>query len=142
MFRKQVNESGLSLPFLARPGRAGKACPYGAKSIRRGRRGNDTSPVPVAPGLGHGHLVGVRAQIVRTILKVYDETGIWPIEVATDCLYYETSGPDPEKNNPAPGVLKYDDTETKLGHFKADFIGTMAEFAEKRNMKAPGKGGK
>ena len=99
-------------------------------------------PFLLRPDWAMGIWSGSRAQIVRTSLKVYDETGMWPIEVATDCLYYETSGPDPEKNNPAPGVLKYDDTETKLGHFKADFIGTMAEFAEKRNMKAPGKGGK
>ncbi|MFE0270490.1 DUF927 domain-containing protein [Nocardiopsis alba] len=76
---------------------------------------------------------GARVNTLRTVVKIYDATGKWPIEIASDAIYYETDGPDPKKNNPAPGIIKFDETELKLGHYKCIQNGTMAEYIEKRS---------
>lgn len=91
------------------------------------------SPWFTRPDWSMGVWSGSRVQILRTVVNVYKATGQWPIEISTDCLYYETSGPDPVADNPAPKYLKFDGDGMKLGHFKADFAGTMAEYVDARN---------
>lgn len=80
-------------------------------------------------------MAGAKAQILRRAFRVYKETGKSPLKVNVDCLYYETDGPDPVENNPAPQILKFDKTRSKAGHVKDDFKGTMAEYIAKKQKK-------
>ncbi|MEU3025958.1 DUF927 domain-containing protein [Nocardiopsis alba] len=90
------------------------------------------------PDWSMGIWSGARAQTLRRAVKIWRETGEWPIEIVHDCLYYETDGIG-EEYIPAPSVLKYDKERVRLGHVKMDFpdpdkgeIGTMAEYVKKR----------
>lgn len=72
-----------------------------------------------------------RAQILRRVIKVYEQTGKLPIDINADAIAYETQGTDPEAHNPCPDVLKYDPTKTRPGFVKDDFTGTLAEWLER-----------
>lgn len=102
-------------------------------------------PFVTRPDWSIGIWSGARAQVLRRAVKVWKQTGQWPIEINHDCLYYETDGIGPEYI-PAPDVLKYDEKKTELGHVKIDFpdpdkgeTGTMAEYIKKRGGEKPVK---
>jgi hypothetical protein len=73
-----------------------------------------------------------RANLFRRAVQVGTETGRWPIEIDTDCLYYACNSDDPETENPAPHILK---TGNRLGMFVAKKTYTMDEFLTREGVR-------
>lgn len=51
-----------------------------------------------------------RVAILSKVIKVGLETGRWPFRIMTDCVYYATDATSPQTANPAPHILKEEDT--------------------------------